>query len=84
MAASTTVRVTPETRARLARLGEARGVSTPELIDELARRAEEDGLLDQLNSHYAELRRDDGAWADHVGERELWEATLLDGLEPRR
>lgn len=80
MAASTTVRVTPETRARLARLSEARGLSTPDLIEELARRAEDDALLAEANEHYAALHGDPQAWAEHVRERELWDATLLDGL----
>jgi hypothetical protein len=84
MAASTTVRVTPETRERLARLAKARGLSTPELVDLLARRAEEDVLLDRMNSHYAALRSDPAAWEEHVRERELWEVTLGDGLDPER
>ncbi len=84
VAASTTVRVTPETRARLARLSDARGVSTPDLIEELAVRAEEDTLLERMNGHYAELRSDKSAWAEHVRERELWETTLLDGLASER
>lgn len=81
MAASTTVRVTPQTRARLARLSDARGLSTPDLIGELALRAEEDALLEQMNDHYAQLRGDPKAWSKHVREREVWDATLLDGLE---
>lgn len=81
MAASTTVRVTPETRERLARLSESRGVTTPDLIEELAVRAEEDTLLDEMNAHYAGLRADQVAWDEHVREREVLEGTLLDGLE---
>lgn len=82
VAASTTVRVTQETRARLARLSDARGVSTPDLIAALALRAEEDTMLEAMNGHYADLRSDAPAWAEHLRERELWEATLLDGLAP--
>jgi hypothetical protein len=84
MAASTTVRVTPETRERLARLARARGLSTPDLIDELAKRAEEDALLARMNAHYDALRSDPAAWEEHVRERELWDATLADGLERGR
>jgi hypothetical protein len=46
MAATTTVRVTAETRERLACLSAARGLSTPDLIAELAERAEENSLLE--------------------------------------
>jgi predicted DNA-binding protein len=80
MAATTTVRVSPETRERLARLSAAKGLSTPDLIAELAKRAEEDALLDEMNEHYAALRRDPVAWQEFVSERAAWEATLLDGL----
>jgi predicted DNA-binding protein len=80
MAATTTVRVTPETRERLARLSAARGLSTPDLIAELAKRAEDDALLDEMNEHYAALRREPEAWGEFGSERDAWEATLHDGL----
>ncbi len=57
------------------------GLSTPDLIAVLALRAEEDALLERMNDHYAELRSDPEAWSKHVRERDLWDATLLDGLE---
>jgi hypothetical protein len=81
MAASTTVRVTHETREQLARLAKAWGLTTAELVAELARRAEEDVMLDRMNMHYQTLHADREAWEAHVRERELWDATLLDGLE---
>jgi len=83
-AASTTVRVTRETRERLARLAESRGLTTPDLIEELAKRSEEDALLDRMNAHYEALRSDPSAWEEHVRERELWDNTLADGLERDR
>jgi hypothetical protein len=38
-------------------------------------------FLDQLNAGYAELRADPEAWAEHLAERKLWDATLMDGLD---
>lgn len=76
--------MTPETREQLARSGKAWGLTTAELIAELARRAEEDALLDRMNAHYGTLRADPGAWEAHVRERDRWEATVLDGLERER
>ena len=35
-----------------------------------------------MNAGYAELRADPEAWAAHLAERKLWDATLLDGLDP--
>ena len=39
-------------------------------------------FFDQLNAGYAELRADPEAWAEHLAERKLWDATLMDGLDP--
>jgi hypothetical protein len=35
-----------------------------------------------MNPGYAELRADPEAWGEHMGERKLWDATLMDGLTP--
>jgi hypothetical protein len=35
-----------------------------------------------LNAGYAELRADPEAWAELEAERRLWDATLMDGLDP--
>ena len=37
-------------------------------------------LLEAANRDYAALRADGGAWQAELAERELWEATLRDGL----
>src|SRR5205807_9207231 len=47
--ASTTIRVRPTTRDRLLRIGKRRGLTTANLLDELATRAEEDDLVAGLN-----------------------------------
>lgn len=73
--------MTQETRERLGRLAKARGLTTAELIADLTRQAEEDTLLDRMNAHYRALHEDPEAWEAHLRERELWDATLLDGLE---
>ncbi len=39
-------------------------------------------FFEQLNAGYAELRADPEAWAEHLAERKLWDATLMDGLDP--
>lgn len=38
-------------------------------------------LLEQANRDYAELRGDPEAWQATLAEREVWDATLLDGLD---
>jgi hypothetical protein len=39
-------------------------------------------FFEQLNAGYAALRADPQAWADELEERKLWDATLMDGLDP--
>ena len=48
-----------------------------ELTEEYRRR-----LLEATNQAYAALRADPVAWAEECAEREAWDVTLLDGLEP--
>jgi hypothetical protein len=80
MRASTTIRVRPATRDRLARLGKRRGLTTADLLDQLARRAEEDELVTELNEDFDQLRRDPEAWREHLAETALWDRTSADGL----
>jgi len=80
MAATTTVRVHPETRAAIARLSERRGVSAADYLGELVARAEEDELLAAMNDDFRDLKADPAAWAALEAERASWDRTLLDGL----
>ncbi|MGH2804844.1 MAG: hypothetical protein ACRDL4_17650 [Thermoleophilaceae bacterium] len=75
---TTTVRVRRDTRDRLASLGKRRGLSTADLLDELARRAEQDELLVALNEDFASLRRDPEAWQEHRAETATWDRTSGD------
>lgn len=81
MAATTTVRVRPDTREAIARLSEQRGVAAADLLGELVARAEENELLDAMNGGFRHLRNDSKRWDVLVAERSAWEQTLLDGLD---
>jgi hypothetical protein len=39
-------------------------------------------FFEGLTADYAALKADPEAWADELAERKLWDATLMDGLEP--
>src|SRR5205085_8258889 len=78
---TTTVRVRPATRERLARLGARRGMSTADLLDALAKRAEEDDLVRSLNEDFARLREDPEAWEEYLLETEVWDRTSSDGID---
>jgi hypothetical protein len=75
---TTTIRIRPATRDRLARIGARRGLSTPDLLDELVSRAEEDELIAGLNEDFAALRRDRRGWSDHEDETAAWDRTSSD------
>lgn len=39
-------------------------------------------LFEETNRAYAAIRADPDAWQEELAERALWDATLLDGLDP--
>jgi len=80
MAATATVRVTPETRERLKRLGRERKMSAPELLDELTRVAEDDQLLADHEAAMREVMADPERAEAYRAELSVWDETLLDGL----
>ena len=82
MAATATIRVTPETRDRLNRISAERGISTGELVEQLVAGAEERALLEAMERHYDELRDDRGSWEAYRAEVAAWDATSGDGLLP--
>ncbi len=72
---TTTVRVYPETRAEIARLAEAEGVTAAELLETIIDRASGKAMLAEANTY----------WAAHPGEggrdAERFARTLADGLD---
>ena len=79
--ASETVRIRPETHAKLRDIAETTGQSMPEVLDEAVEALRRTQLLDQTNRAYAALRNDPKAWKAELAEREAWEATLGDDLK---
>jgi hypothetical protein len=80
MAATATVRVHPETRDRLKRLGRDRGLSTPDLLEALARRAEDDQLLADHEAVIELVMADPVQAKAYRAELSAWDGTLQDGL----
>lgn len=78
---STTVRVTEETRDRLAALARATGTTIQSVVDEAVAAYESRLFWDQVEDSYARLHTDPRAWAEVEAERAEWEATTRDGLE---
>ena len=72
-----TIRVSRDTRDRLARRARERGVSVASLLTEFARRAER---ADALRSE-REATRAEGDTRDQLGEERVWESVLADGVD---
>ena len=71
---TTTLRARATTRDRLAEIGRRRGLSMPDLLDDLVERAEAEELLAAANEHFA-------AFGDeHGDEVAAWDGTAGDGL----
>jgi hypothetical protein len=78
--ATATIRVTPETRDRLNRIGAARGMSAGDLVAELAAQAEDRQLLEAMERHYDRLKSDSEAREHYRVEVAAWDTTAGDGL----
>ncbi len=77
-----TVRISEALRQVLKELAEQTGQTMMEVLDKALDAYRRKVFFEQLNAGYAELRADPDAWAEHLAERKLWDATLMDGLEP--
>ena len=79
--ASETVRIKPETHAKLKHLAAASGQSMPEVLDAAVEVLRRERLLEETNQAYAALRADAKAWQRELAERKVWDAALGDDLE---
>jgi predicted transcriptional regulator len=76
-----TVRIKPETHAKLRELAGRTGETLPELLEKAVEAFRRKQFLVECNRAYQALKSDPKAWAEELKERETWEATLLDGLQ---
>lgn len=72
--ASATVRIRPETHARLRELADTRDVPMQEVLDDAVERLWRQEMLEMLNRDYATLRADPKRWREELEERALWES----------
>lgn len=82
MAAKHMVRIDAETHAALSELRSETGQTMSDLLAMAVKRLEHELFIERLNEGYARLRADEKAWKEELAERELWDTTLGDGLEP--
>lgn len=75
---STTIRVSEETRDRLASLATATGRPMTRVVDDAVEALERKVFFDDLNRRYQELRDDPEAWAQVEEERRAEERAVGD------
>jgi predicted transcriptional regulator len=77
-----TVRISEASHQLLKELADQTGQTMMDVLDKALDAYRRKQFFDQLNAGYAELRADPQALADHLAEQQLWDATLMDGLDP--
>ncbi len=75
---STTIRVSEETRDRLASLATTTGQPMTRVLDDAVEALERKVFFDRLNRRYQELRDDSAAWSEVEQERGVEEGALGD------
>jgi hypothetical protein len=78
--ASETVRIKPETHAKLKQLAVLSGRSMPEVLDDAVEALRRQRLLEETNEAYAALRANPKAWQQELAERSAWDSALADDL----
>lgn len=77
-----TVRISEAAHRILKEMAEQTGQSMTEVLDKALDAYRRKVFFEQLNADYAALKADPEAWAEELAERKLWDATLVDGLDP--
>jgi hypothetical protein len=78
-----TVPISEMSHQILKELAEQTGETMTDLLDKAVDTYRRKLFLEKVNAGYAELRADRETWAEHLAERKLWDATLMDGLDPQ-
>src|SRR5205823_78898 len=78
----TSIPISEHTLALLQELARWTGLSLNHALEQVIQRQYDAQFWNAVNTGYAALRADPAAWAEVEAERQLWDATLLDGLDP--
>jgi len=78
---SATVRIDRQTYAVLQQLAGSAGESMQTILERAINEYQAKCFWQQMDTAYRALRADSNAWEDERTERDLWDSTLMDGLE---
>lgn len=79
---SATVRIRPRSLEMLKELATEGRESVQDVLDRAIEQYRRQKFLERINADYAALRADPEAWREEREEREAWDSTLMDGLDP--
>lgn len=80
---SVNVRISSSSYQILKTLSQNKGQSMQSVIDQAIEDLRRRKMLEATNSAFSALKADQAAWQEESDERELWENTLLDGVEKK-
>lgn len=78
---SVNVRISSNSYQILKTLSKGEGQSMQSVIDQAIEDLRRNRMLEATNSAFSALKADKEAWREETAEREIWENTLLDGVE---
>jgi len=78
----TSIPISEAALRKLQELAEWSGVSVAGALEQAIKEQHDRQFWQAVNAGYAALRADPQAWAEEQAERQAWEATLMDGLDP--
>src|SRR5262245_22589189 len=76
-----TIPISEVTLARLRELARWAGISEHEALDRATKDEYDGRCWEAVEAGYAAMRADPKAWAELEAERQLWDATQMDGLD---
>jgi len=80
--ATPSVRISEQSHRILRELAEQTGQTMADVLEKALDAYRRKLFFEQFNAGYAALRAEPEAWAELESERKLWDATLMDGLDP--
>lgn len=81
MAATSLIRVSSETRDKLAKIAELQHSSIGEVVEVAVTKMERELFWKNYREAFEKLRADPVEWAAYQAELDVWDSTLMDGLE---
>ncbi len=79
---SVNVRISSQSYQILKSLSQEKGQSMQSVIDQAIEDLRRHKMLEATNEAFSMLKANKKGWKEEMKERELWENTLADGVEP--